>query len=254
MTAPIPGEVVFNPFLKCNMHKVADYEDGERAIYSDMLPKFAAHLKRRIKNHYQNIITIDGKPGSGKSNLMIQLALELDPKLDLDDSYVLEDLDFSERLERIMSMENKSNINLFDEGSFILNSINSRRAEDNGIVVLLDTLRSWEMTSIICIPKFAHLNKRVVDHLIDYRIVCPRKPLIPGYKARGFYEIYAPNQNDWTDKTYWDCIGAGVYKKLPSNIEEPYKRIKAERQKTIVTSYVDMVKRKRGITDDDSDN
>lgn len=252
MTKAIPGTVVFNPYLRVQMHKIADYQDGERAIYSDMMDKFVRHLKNRIKNHHQNLITIEGRTGSGKSTLAVEMARTLYPTLDLDDSYIYYNRDLANRLKRILNNTNTSKVNFLDEGSVILNSLNSRRSDDNDIVTLLDTLRSWGMTTIICIPKFAHLNKRVVDHLVDYRVVCPSQPLLPGFNSRGFYEIYKQRDNQWSENAYWDCIGAGVYRAMPPDIAKEYEAIKRQHQNQIVNDYIDKVT-KKGVKDD-SDN
>ena len=240
MTRAIPGEVVWNPYLKRNMHKLCDYDkDGQtRALYSDMLPKFVAHLQRRLKNHRQNIIVIDGGTGSGKSTLMITAALMQDKKLDLDDSYIYYKKDMAKRLNRIIQGTSTSRINLFDEGSVILNSTNGRRTEDNDLIVLMDILRSWGMTSYICIPDYGDLNKKLRNHLVDYRISCPDDPLVPGYNSRGFYEIYKPSKMTFAKDTWWDCIGAGVYGPLPKKIDEPYQEIKRAHQVTQTKDYI----------------
>lgn len=238
MTRPIPGELVRNPFLGSRMHAIAYYDWNRRAIYSDMLEKFAAHLKKRNKSHWQNVIVISGTTGCGKSTLMIELAMLLNPDLDLDPALIYYDKDLKKRLKLIRSGRDVGKINLFDEGSVILNSMNARSKSDNGIVILLDILRSWEMTTIICIPAFNDLNKRVRAHLVDYWIQCPESPLVGGFKSRGFYEIYKPKRSPWSDDMYWDCIGAGVYGPLPPDIDAEYQEIKARHQNEQVDLYI----------------
>lgn len=238
MTRAIPGELVFNPFLGCKMHAIAYYDGDRRAIYSDMLDKFAKHLKKRNKSHWQNVIAISGGTGAGKSTLMIQLAMLLNPDLDLDPALVYYDKDLKRRLKRIRAGEDVGKINLFDEGSVILNSLNARSKSDNGIVVLLDILRSWEMTTIICIPDLNNLNKKVKNHLVDYWIYCPTEPLIGGYKSRGFYEVYKPRRSQWAEDIYWDCIGAGVYGPLSPEIEKQYGELKLKHQNEQVDIYI----------------
>lgn len=247
MAKKIPGTLVWNPYLQRNMHKLRDYDkDGEtRALYSDMLPKFVAHLKRRLKNHRQNIIAIDGGTGSGKSTIMI-LAASLqdkqfmtDPEGTFKDTYVYYKSDMAGRLDRIISETNKCNINLFDEGSVILNSTNGRKTEDNDLIVLFDILRSWGMTTYVCVPDYNDLNNKFKAHLIDYRISCPDEPLVPGYNSRGFYEIYKPSKMTFAKGVWWQCIGAGVYGPLPKKLDEPYQAIKREHQVAQTQKYIE---------------
>lgn len=239
MTRAIPGEAVRNPFFNSKMYAIAYYRNDQRAIYSDLLPKFVSHIKKRNQKHWQNIIVITGKPGSGKSNLMLQIAMALYPDIDMEKALIYSNQDFRRRLKAILNGEDVGKINLFDEGSVILNAMNARRSDDNGIVTLLEILRSWEMTTIICIPAYKRLNKALRTNLVDYWIQCPRQPLVEGYKSRGFYEIYTPTESEWTDNTYWNCIGAGVYGPLRPEVDEVYQSIKMQHQREQVANYLD---------------
>lgn len=240
MTAKIPGELVINPYLNCKMHKVREYQkDGyTRALYSDFLPKFVRHLKRRLKNHRQNIIVIDGGTGSGKSTLMITAALMQDPALKLDDAYIYYRSDMARRLRDLLNGDASTKFNLIDEGSVLLNSLNARKTEDNDTIVLFDILRSWGMTTYICIPDKTDLNKKLMAHLVDYWISCPDDPLVPGYDSRGFYEVFKPSRGQFSKDVWWDCIGAGVYGPLPKDIDKSYQAIKSEHQSVQAHKYI----------------
>ncbi len=240
MTAKIPGELVINPYLNCKMHKVREYQkDGyTRALYSDFLPKFVRHLKRRLKNHRQNIIVIDGGTGSGKSTLMITAALMQDPALKLDDAYIYYRSDMARRLRDLLNGDASTKFNLIDEGSVLLNSLNARKTEDNDTIVLFDILRSWGMTTYICIPDKTDLNKKLMAHLVDYWISCPDDPLVPGYDSRGFYEVFKPSRGQFSKDVWWDCIGAGVYGPLPKDIDKSYQAIKSEHLSVQAHKYI----------------
>lgn len=236
MTAPIPGQLVHNHKMRVDMHLIATYSGGDKGIYSDMLQKFAAHLRRRIKNELQNVIVVTGRTGSGKSTLAIQLARAIaGPDWDLSANYVYGAADFREKLRK---GDAGRSVSLFDEGTVSFNSLTSNARDDRDMVVLLDVLRSWGMTTIICIPSFYDLNKRIREHLVDYLVVCPERPLISGYKSRGFFEVYQPQGMQWSDKVYWSNLGAGVFKQLDAKTDMEYQAIKLARQRAQVEKFL----------------
>ena len=63
------GELRYNPILGVNLHRIgtSQIDSGDMPIYSDLLEGFAAHLNRRIKANYQNVVAVVGGTGSGKS-------------------------------------------------------------------------------------------------------------------------------------------------------------------------------------------
>lgn len=251
MTAPIPGQLVYNRAMRADMHMVATYADDKKAIYSDMLQKFAAHLKKRIKNELQNIIVVTGRTGSGKSTLAIQLAKAVaGPDWDLATNYIYGADDFREKLRNGNAGRT---VSLFDEGSVSFNSLTSNARDDRDMVVLLDVLRSWGMTTIICIPSFYDLNKRIREHLVDYLVVCPERPLVHGYKARGFFEVYAPQSMQWSDKVYWANMGAGVFKALDTKTDMHYQSIKLARQRSQVEKFLNSGKDENEETEQEAD-
>lgn len=244
MGKAIPGQLARNPWLGVDMHIVANYagEDGsDRAFYSDLTPKFSRYLAKRVKDARQNLITISGPPGTGKSTLGIDIFRLLDPDGDLEASYVYGPDDFA----RVLSDGPRpGRVLLFDEGSVILGSANSTTAEGKAVFTMLETLRSWGMTIIICIPQFARLNRAVAAQLVDFRIECPDKPIVVDgtpISARGTYELFIPVYSRWGDKPgplYFQCIGAGVYDKLPKALDEQYQTIKLRHQTALVSNFV----------------
>lgn len=217
------------------MHAIATYRNGEYAIYSDMLDTLARILKRRIKEHYQNVVVITGMTGSGKSTLALQLIYKLDPDWTLD-NYIYDASDLARKLKH---KETANPISLFDEGSVSLNSLNFARSSDKAITVMLDTCRSLGWSTFICIPSINDLSKRVRDHLVDYVLMCPNRGLIPGYDKRGFFEVYKPRRAPWATSTYYDLQGAGVYSKLTGDKVDEYERVKFQHQMELLNDFVE---------------
>ena len=224
--------------MRCDMdlREVYFVSGQRRGVYSDMLEKMASLVRRRANNKRQTVIVITGRTGTGKSTCGIQLARLIDPEWDIEESYVYGANDLRELLK---AGKGRRSINLFDEGSVSFNSLKSNARDDRDMVVLLDILRSWEMTTIICIPSFYDLNKRVREHLVDFWIQCPERPLIKGKPARGYFEAYAPSSIEWTGKTFWNFLGAGKFTSLPRELDETYQQLKYDHQMSQVKQFIE---------------
>lgn len=229
-----PGTLVYNSHMRADMHALIPYKDGEYCIYSDMLKILARQLKTRLKKKYQNVVAVCGPTGSGKSTLALRLIYELNPDWDIRENYIY---DVSDLARKLKHKERADKISLYDEGSVSFNSLNHARKSDKEQVVLLDTCRSLGWTTVICIPSFYDLNKRIRDHLIDYVLICPGTPLAFGLETRGFFEVYKPHRHTWAKDTYFELQGAGVFDKLPSAQAEEYERVKLEHQLKLLEQF-----------------
>lgn len=225
---PYKGDKVYNRVLGKHMHLVASYiaDDGtEQGIYSDMLPTFVKILQGRIKDHYQNVAMINGGTGSGKSNLGVGVLKLMDPEWDLEANYCYDTIDYLDLLSNPTSR-----LILVDEATNVLNSLDSRDRQNNDAVKLLDMMRSFGRTSILCTPNFMAVNKRVRNDHTDFLLAIPDRPLIRSYKRRGFFELYIPIRNLWAEETYWQCAGAGIFSEMDPETKRIYEKVKAAHQ------------------------
>lgn len=224
---PYKGDVVVNRVLGEKMHLLAQYSrDGtDYGVYSDMVHVFAKKLKGRISNGYQNVVIIDGGTGSGKSNLAVAVLKEMDPFFDLKAGYCYDTEDYIDLLS-----DPSSKLILVDEATNVLNSLEYRDKRSNAAVKLLDMMRSFGRTSILCTPNFAAVNSRVRNDHTDFMLAIPEEPLLRGFKRRGFFELYTRKKNLWADSPYWVCAGAGVFPPMKGELKEEYERVKREHQ------------------------
>ena len=219
----------YSTFFKCECEVARELPNGD-VLYKDLLTPLANYIKDSVKGgNNQIVVLVVGRTGSGKSNDAIQLCTKIDPCWQINGNYIYSNYDFTKKLKAIRNGEKPSLVNLFDEGSVALNSMNSMRKEDNTITVAFDTLRSFGMVSVICIPNERHLNKRMGENHLDFMIKVPNVPPIKGYGMKGFANLYVHRYRDWAEP-YWDPIGTTLVEKVPVKVWKEYSKIKLEHQ------------------------
>ena len=219
----------YSTFFKQECEVSRELPNGD-VLYKDLLKPLSEYIKQAVKGgNNQIVVLVVGRTGSGKSNDAINLCLKIDPNWDIAENYVYSNYDFARKLKAIRHGAKPSLVNLFDEGSVALNSMNSMRKEDNTITVAFDTLRSFGMVSCICIPNERHLNRRMSENHLDFMIKVPNVPPIKGYGKKGFANLYVHRYRDWAEP-YWDLIGTTLVEKVPAKVWKEYQKIKLEHQ------------------------
>jgi len=239
MTSNAKGEPRMNPDLGVVMHRIGTsaYDKPPLPIYSDLLEGFAAHLNKRVKSDYQNVVAVVGGTGSGKSTAAFRLCKLVDPFFTLETNYIYSTADLAAKLAQ--PKESVSPVNFLDEGSVILNSNKHSTKESTDIVVLFDTMRSRGMTSIICIPELRSLNNRIREDHVNFLLVCGEAAPLPGFKKRGFCKLFKRTRpgGTFSHSIYWKPIAWGVYKKLTPAMNREYQQYKARSQETLLGDF-----------------
>lgn len=224
---PFKGVVIWNNHLRRNMHCVATCNGGTRGIYSDMMHELGKIFRANLKADDQNIIAIEGQPGSGKSTLGIQLAKAIKPDWTIESGYVYDEKD----LARKMATKSTNQVFLFDEASLAVNSRDSMTKDSRSIIATLDTCRSRHNSIIFVLPSFEDLNKSIRERLCQCRIYCASRNehIVPGYSGRGFFTVYFPKHGQFSD-TFWQPVGMGIFSKLDEETQNEYSQIKQAHQ------------------------
>lgn len=221
------------PFGKAELK--ARFGREGKPIVKDGIKLLAGHIKRHVRDDHQSVVMIDGGTGSGKSNLAVHLAQCLDPQWNIEESYVYDIEDLRRALRRMTATYP---VLLFDEGSIILNSKNSLKKEDKGIVGLFDTMRYLHVTSIICCPDANKINKTVLGDHVDYRLMCPSKAPLKGYEPRGFVHVHDQWKATWTDKMSWPYIFTTSFPKMSKSMAMRYDVLKRSSSKRIMEEFL----------------
>lgn len=225
----------YNRYFKQELPIVACYNNAQNVIYADLLKPFAKTLKARIKAHRQNVVLAEGPTGSGKSTVLVNLALEINADWDINSNYVYSVDDFKRKLKEPLKSDP---VSLIDEGSVALNSMNSQRKDDVLLTVAFDTLRSFGLTTLIAIPNKRHINKRIIENHVNFLIKCPVTSPLPGYDPRGFATIYVHEFRDW-GLDYWRPIGTTLFNRMASKVADDYEQIKLKHQLQFLESFTE---------------
>ena len=221
----------FGPAIPIAQYK---YDGRVRYVVKDGLKLFAKHLESRIAHDYQNIIVVDGQTGSGKSNCAIQLALAMNKHWDIQSNYIY---DITDLRRKLRNLDNHP-ILLMDEGSIILNSLNTMKRDDQDIIAMFDTLRTKHITTIVCCPNMYKLNKTFRETHCQYRLLCPVKSPIPGYAARGFVHVHSHWTSNWKDSNSFPFVYTTVFDKIPRSMQAQYDELKAKSQTRIIDRII----------------
>ena len=218
----------YNTVLQRQMHYVKDAADG-LPIYTDLLAAIADVCKARVKTHHQNTIGIIGRTSSGKSTLAVNLAYLIDDFFHVKGNYLISKEDLADKLRR--PLDSVSPVNLFDEGSIILNSARHATKDATDLTTLFDIMRSWEMSSIFCVPKLRTLNNRIRNDHIDMILVCGKAPF-KGYDPRAFFQAYIRSESSvFAESVFWMAFAWGFSPvSMPKHLEAEYLPLKKATQ------------------------
>lgn len=213
--------------------EIAGFSDDGRMIYEDAFVDLAEVLKRNIADKRQNIVTVVGETGSGKSLKTLRLIRDMDPRWSIEKNMIYTTADFKTK---IKERKHCSPISMFDEGSIMLNSSNHMKRDNVELTMIFDTMRSLGWSTFINIPKLSFLNNRIRDFHANYLIMCPTQSPVRGYDPRGFAVIYKHINRDW-GKSYYRQVAVTKVPLPPPKTVKKYEEIKLQKQLEYLENY-----------------
>lgn len=155
------------------------------------IEEFVSLLDWRRNNAYDNIVTIDGEEGTGKSNTALCLAVALDG-----DDFSFDRVIFkTDEWHRSLVGTPKKKTWVLDEGGNLALSWDWSSAEGKALVKIMQQARVLNATMIWCIPNFAWLNVYLREHRVFARLSMKSRGLaVPLYRERNFL----------TGETWWE--------------------------------------------------
>ena len=109
-----------------------------------------------VRNEYDVVMCIEGKEGSGKSQLAYQICKRFDPDFDMTESYVY---DFDIFLKKLTSASDneRGKIYWMDEATAVANARQAMTRQNIAFTQMLEMMRSRGWVLVLCIPSMERL-------------------------------------------------------------------------------------------------
>lgn len=203
-----------------------------RYLFDETLLEYLAQdMLENVKNEYDNVVVIQGKEGSGKSQLAYQLCKCLDPEFDMEESYVY---NYQEFVEAIRKADEHSRGKIFwmDEGSLVASNREAMTEGNKRFVQVLETMRSRGWTLIMTIPSIDRLDLYIREYRVRYLLTAlEMKWDGDTKKKRGYYELaFKRPQNQASFYT----VAYGKYGKMDPEEQKTYNALKGASQKRLM--------------------
>lgn len=203
-----------------------------RYLCPELLERLAEDVHTNVQMEYDNLICIDGKEGSGKSNLAVALCRAIDPNWDLEKNYIYNYAEFVDAITNGEVDDNKR-VFLLDEGSLVANKRESMSEDSRRFIELLETMRSRGWTLVMCIPSADRLDIYIREHRMRYLLTAHEIAWDVVYttKSRGFFELqFRRGSGLETFRT----VAYGTFPRMSDEDRKVYNKLKANSQKRLM--------------------
>lgn len=221
--------------LKVEDYEIVHHSSGKpfiRYLLADLMGALVEDMKRNIADDYDNLITVDGIEGSGKSSWTWESCHLMNPDFDFTKqlAYTIDDLK-----ERLNSGDDRHSVFWLDEAYDIANKRDWNTEKNKMFVNLLVKMRSRGWTLYLDVPRFEDMDVYIREHRARYKITCA-----PGEFAnsprleRGYFEASKRDKSG-----VWRHIGYGRYSAMPPEVDAAYRQVKEQSQDRSIKALSD---------------
>lgn len=206
-----------------------------RYLYDNLLDALVSTMKTNIAKHYDNLIVITGKEGSGKSNLAYEVCKRYDPDFSIEEGYIYEFDAFMRKLaDLIDSGADRGKVFWMDEATNVASNRDWMHKENKKFIQLLEMMRSRGWTLVMCIPSMERLDLYIREHRVRFNLVA----LEMGWDndqtvRRGYFEMRRPVQG-YNGIIKFKGIGYGKFPEMDAATKKEYERVKLGNQNDLL--------------------
>lgn len=226
-----PGDTIYYPNIYDSTGKPMEVKDNfignsngkpyVQYLSADLMDRMVEEMHENVSNHYDNLVVVTGPEGVGKSSCAWHICKKFDPEFNIKEGYVY---DIGPWLEKLDKGEVKGKVFWFDEATNIASNRDWMKDMNKALIQLLEMLRSYNMTMVMCIPLLSRLDVYIRETRMRYLINCSERSWdFDTERKRGYFE-----EKRWpTFKT----VCWGTFPPIPKDESEIYEEIKRKSQK-----------------------
>lgn len=225
-----PGDTIYYPKIydpNGQPMEVKDYfiGQGQNGIYVQYLSKdlmgcMINEMHTNVTNHYDNLCVVVGPEGVGKSSCAYNICKSFDPEFSIKDGYIY---DIGPWLAKLDAGEVKGKVFWFDEATNIASNRDWMKDMNKALIQLLEMLRSYNMTMVMCIPLLDRLDIYIRQTRMRYLVTCAERSWdIDTDKKRGYFEL-----KRWPK---FKTVCWGTFPPIPAEEDAVYSELKKKSQ------------------------
>lgn len=174
---------------------VIRYPSGKyyiKYLFENLIDRMIEDMKTNVSENFDNILTIIGSEGSGKSNIAHYVAKRYDPDLDLSKSMINS---WEQFLESITT--DPQRVYWFDEAILVAAGRDWMKEANKMLVSSLQTIRFMKLLIIFCIPAIDSIDVYIrtfrTRYILEAHVMCwPHD----ARAHRGYGELYVPKSKE----------------------------------------------------------
>lgn len=145
-----------------------------RYLYEELLDYMIEDMHQNILQKFDNLVVVIGDEGTGKSHGAYHICKMFDPDFDMEKSYAYTWDDFITKL----TNGDPQKVYWLDEAINLASGRDWMKEANKMLVKILATMRSKEMTLVMCIPLLKNLDQYIRMHRTRYLVktYCMRWP------------------------------------------------------------------------------
>ena len=224
-----------------------------RYLYKDLDKRIFEDMQGNIDEHFDNLITIVGGEGVGKSNLAHYICRSFDQDFDMSKSLIYSWVQFIESL----TGNDTQKVYWLDEAILLASGRDWMKEANKMLMQCLQIVRSRRLTIIMCIPSFDNIDVYIRTWRTRYMIKAQRMKWSGDRElVRGYAELFIPKSEeerkalpkDAKAEQFFKSIGYFRFPKMPVEDDKAYDKMKLDNQTNALNEWKERTLEAQGGT------
>lgn len=221
-----------------------------RYLFKELMDRMIEDMHSNVEEAFDNLITIVGTEGVGKSNLAYYVCKRFDPDFDMEKSTVYSWAQFIESV-----ANDTQKVYWLDEAVLVASGRDWMKDTNKMLVKSLQLIRSYRLTIVMCIPSFEAIDVYIRTFRTRYLIKAMKMQWTNDREAvRGYAELRIPKTEgqraslpkDTKAEDYFVPVGYMRFPKMDEEASKIYEAMKLRNQQAAFQEMRDMTEEMSG--------